>query len=324
MGRLVDAVKTRIRRSGVAFGDGSTSELWPALSYAESRATLETLHRWTQIVGKTRLALTLPLNHWWHVPLYLSARGFGTSPIPYGGRSFEVEFDFLAQQLLIRTSDDEVASVELEARSVADFFHAYSAALAALDIQVRIWPVPVETPDRTPFTSDQQHRTYEGAFARTFWQILRQTDRVLQQFRGSFLGKCSPIHFFWGSFDLAHTRFSGRRAPRHAGGIPNTPDLVTREAYSHECWSCGFWNGNDAVPHPAFYAYAYPAPAGFAKARVQPSAAFFNHELREFILPYDAVRSAKRPEDTLLRFVQQTYEAAADSGEWNRRELERI
>ncbi|MGH7468954.1 MAG: DUF5996 family protein [Longimicrobiales bacterium] len=323
MGRLLDAVKTRVHGSDAAFADQDKPEVWPDFSYSASLATLETLHRWTQIVGKTRLALAPPLNHWWQVALYISARGLSTSAMPYGERTVEIEFDFVDQRLQIRTSDGEVAAIELEERSVADFYHAYTDALQSLEIHTHIWPVPVEIADRTAFPADDRHRRYDGALARTYWEILAQTEHVLEQFRGRYLGKASPVHFFWGSFDLAHTRFSGRRAPPHPGGIPNTPDFITREAYSHECFSCGFWNGNEAVPYPAFYAYSYPAPAGFDKARIQPATAFFNTDLREFILPYEAVRAATRPAETLLTFAQQTYEAAARLGEWNRVELER-
>jgi len=323
VGRLVEKVKTRIRRSGSAFGGDQAAESWPALSFVESQPTLDTLHHWTQIVGKTRLALSPSANHWWHVPLYVTARGLSTLRMPYGPRSIEIAFDLVDHQLRIATDDAEVASIELEARSVADFYHAYRDALHSLDVAVHIWPVPVEVEDHVRFDRDNRPRKYEGRYARAYWEILAQTDRVLQLFRQDYLGKCSPIHFFWGGFDLAHTRFSGRRAPLHPGGIPNTPDFIARESYSHECWSCGFWNGNQAVPYPAFYAYAYPEPEGFPKARVQPATAFFSKELGEFILPYDAVRSAPRPTDTLLGFLHQTYEAAAQLGEWNRKELER-
>jgi hypothetical protein len=323
MDRLAEAVANRIRRGTRTEADGAAPERWPALTYSAARATLETLHLWTQIVGKTRLALAPAINHWWHVTLYPSARGLSTSAMPCGARTVEIEFDLIDQKLLIRTSHDESASLNLQPGSVADFYRSYRHALAELDITVPIWPVPVELPDHTRFDLDERAREYDPEYARTYWQILSQAEHVLQRFRNRFLGKASPVHFFWGSFDLAHTRFSGRPAPPHPGGLPNTPDFVTREAYSHECWSCGFWNGNAALPYPAFYAYAYPAPDGFPDARVQPAAAYYDRDLGEFILPYDAVCSAERPAHALLSFMQQTYEAAANAGGWQRHLLER-
>jgi hypothetical protein len=299
--------------------------VWPPLPLSDWADTYATLHRWSQMIGKTRLALAPMQNHWWQVTLYLTARGLGTSPIPYHERSFEIELDFLDHRLLMRTSDAAVQSIPLAPRSVADFYREYRGMLAALGVEARIWPVPVEIADVTPFAADRVHASYDPDAAQRCWRILAHTDRVLKQFRGRFLGKSSPSHFWWGSFDLACTRFSGRRAPPHPGGIPNCPDYVTLEAYSHECISAGWWPGSAGGPlaEPAFYAYAYPEPAGFSDARVRPAAASYHPVMREWILPYEAVRAARDPDAALLEFLQSTYEAGADRGGWDRVQLER-
>jgi uncharacterized protein DUF5996 len=298
---------------------------WPPLPLGEWSATLDTLHRWVQIVGKTRLALAAPLNHWWHVTLYTTGWGITTSTMYSGLRPVEVELDFLHHELRIHCGDGLAGSLPLQAQTVAQFFREYTRLLASLGVEVKIRPVPSEMGDELPFPDDQQHRSYDPDHARRCWELLSQATRVFQRFRGRFLGKCSPVHFFWGGFDLACTRFSGRRAPVHPGGIPHLPDWVVREAYSHECISAGWWPGNPGGPvaEPAFYAYAYPEPAGFSEARVLPGPAYYNTELRDFILPYEAVRSAPRPDEMLLEFLQITYEAGADLGGWDRANLER-
>jgi hypothetical protein len=303
----------------------TSTEPWPPLPYAEWADTCQTLHRWTQIVGKTRLALEPMLNHWWHVTLYVSARGLTTSAMPCNGaRLAEVELDFLAHQLVIQVSDGGRRTLPLVARSVADFYADYQAALAELDVDVPIWPVPVEIPsDTLPFADDRVHAAYDPEAAQRFWRVLIQADRVFKVFRAPFLGKASPVHFFWGSFDLAVTRFSGRPAPPHPGGAPHVAARVNVEAYSHEVSSAGFWPGSPEAPQPVFYAYAYPTPTGFAEARVRPPGAFFEQQMGEFLLPYDAVRTAPDPEAALLDFLQATYEAAADLGHWDRAALER-
>jgi hypothetical protein len=296
---------------------------WPKLPLAEWQDTLSTLQRWAQIVGKTRLALAPPVNHWWHVTLYLTARGLTTSPMPQGSRTVEVELDFIDHNMLIRSSDGATRRVALVPRSVADFYREYMGLLEELGVTARFRPAPNELEDATPFTQDEQHRSYDRDYAARCWQILSQGDRVLQEFRGRFIGKCSPVHFFWGAFDLACTRFSGRPAPEHPGGVPNLPDSAVREAYSHECISAGWWPGGGPVPEPAFYSYSYPEPGGFADARVRPPDAYYQRDLREFILPYEAVRTAQRPDELLLEFLQSTYEAGAKLGGWDRPSLER-
>jgi hypothetical protein len=273
-------------------------------------------------VGKIRLARTPWTNHSWHVTLYVTPRGLTTSVIPYDGRAFQIDFDFIDHALLIQTSDGAERRLALAPQSVADFYDALMAALAALDLRVRIHGRPNEVPDPIPFRGDRVHRSYDPDAAARFWRVLLQADRVFKQFRTRFLGKVSPVHFFWGSFDHAVTRFSGRTAPPHPGGIPNLPDAVTREAYSHEVSSAGFWPGGGAIDYPAFYSYAYPAPEGFASAPVRPEAAFFHEQLGEFILPYDAVRTAAAPDAMLLEFLQTTYEAAANTASWDRAALE--
>jgi hypothetical protein len=296
---------------------------WPSLQLSEWKDSLDTVHRWVQMVGKTRLALAPPLNHCWNVTLYLTARGLTTSPMPYGVRSFEVEFDFIDHNLLIRTNEGMTRALALVPRTVADFYREYTGMLDALGFRIRLRPVPSELEDTLRFDEDRRHATYDPDYVSRCWKILSRTNRVLQQFRGGFIGKCSPVHFFWGAFDLACTRFSGRRAPTHPGGVPNLPDRVVREAYSHECISAGWWPGGGPLAEPAFYAYSYPEPKGFPDAAVQPEAAYYHPELREFILPYEAVRLAPNPERALLQFFQTTYEAGATLGNWDRESLER-
>ena len=309
--------------SAVATAHATATDAWPPLPLAEWQATYDTLHLWAQVIGKVRLALAPMQNHWWQVPLYVTGRGLTTSPMPYGDHVVEARFDFVDHALSLETSTGETRRIALAPRSVADFYHEVMAALDALGVHVRIWPHPVEMPDAIPFERDETHHAYDAEAAQRCWRVLVEVDRVLHAFRGRFVGKCSPVHFWWGAFDLACTRFSGRRAPPHPGGIPNCPDYVAREGYSHECISAGWWPGGGAVAEPAFYAYAYPEPAGFATAHVAPSAAFYSTDFREFILPYEAVRSADDPDRALLEFLQTTYEAGADLGGWDRAALER-
>jgi Family of unknown function (DUF5996) len=293
---------------------------WPELPAAAWRETCQTLHLWTQIIGKIRLVRTPWLNHSWHVTLYVTARGLTTSPIPNGNGSFQIDFDFIDHALLISTSGGARRQLALSGQSVASFYAGVMAALAELGITITIDEMPNELPEPIRFSSDHRHAAYDPDAVRRWFQILVNADRVLKQFRTSFLGKCSPVHFFWGSFDLAVTRFSGRRAPPHPGGVPHLSDAVAREAYSHEVSSAGFWPGGGAVDFPAFYSYAYPEPPGFRAAKVRPDAAFFSAELSEFILPYDAVRTSARPDQALLEFLQSTYDAAA--AKWDRDALE--
>jgi len=295
---------------------------WPELPYAAWKDTCQTLQLWTQIVGKVRLARTPWLNHSWHVTLYVTARGLTTSPIPDGARTFQIDFDFIDHVLWLRTSDGHFRQVMLSPMTVAEFYGAVMHALSDLGIAVRINVKPNEIPDAIPFTEDRLHASYDRDYAHRFWRILSASNDVFAQFRTGFLGKASPVHFFWGSFDLAVTRFSGRSAPRHPGGVPNLPDDVAQEAYSHEVSSAGFWPGSGAIDCPAYYSYAYPAPEGFASARVRPVQASFSKELGEFILPYDAVRTASDPRAALMDFLQSTYAAAADLGKWDRGALE--
>jgi hypothetical protein len=295
---------------------------WPELPYAAWRDSYETLHLWTQIVGKIRLKRAPWLNHSWHVALYVTARGLTTSPIPDGVRSFQIDFDFIDHTLRIEVSDGAQRQFSLSGQSVARFYAAIMAALVELRIHIAIDEMPSELPDPVRFSQDNQHASYDPDAVRRFLQVLVNADRVFKQFRTSFLGKASPVHFFWGSFDLAVTRFSGRRAPLHPGGIPNLPDAVICEAYSHEESSAGFWPGGGVIDYPAFYAYAYPEPDGFRATPVRPDAAFFSKDLGEFILPYDAVRTAAQPDQALLEFLQSTYEAAANAAKWDRDALE--
>ena len=297
---------------------------WPELPLDGWRDTYATLHRWMQIVGKTRLHFAPAQNHWWHAALYLTTRGIGTGRIPYGDRAFDVELDFVDHVLVFRTSDRPTVTLPLAARSVANFYHEYTATLGALGIPARIWPVPVELADTLRFDEDVTHRSYDPDAAHRCWCALAQTDRVFKVFRGGFLGKSSPSHLWWGSFDLSCTRFSGKRAPTHPGGVPNCPDYVTREAYSHECISVGWWPGSvGGLEEPAFYAYAYPEPAGCSSAPIGPAGAYYHVGLREWILPYGVVRRAPDPDGTLLAFCDSTYGVAADLGHWDRAALER-
>lgn len=297
-------------------------DVWPSLPLESWKDTYATLHMWMQVVGKIRLALAPMINHWWQVPLYVTSRGLTTSPIPYGTRTFQIDFDFLAHELRIDASSGERRSLALEPRSVADFYRQTMAALRALDIEVSIWTTPVEVENPVPFERDDQHGAYDPEYAQRFWRILMQADRVLTEFRSDFIGKASPVHFFWGSFDLAVTRFSGRLAPVHPGA-PNVADFVTRKAYSHEVSSCGFWPGGGPVDGPVFYAYAYPEPPGFKDYPIRPSAAYYSSDFREFMLPYEAVRTAASPDQALLDFLRCTYDAAAYLGKWDRQNLER-
>jgi hypothetical protein len=294
---------------------------WPELSYPAWRDTAATLQLWTQIVGKIRLSLSPWLNHGWQVPLYVSARGLGTSPIPIGHEILEIEFDFLSHLLRVRTSSGEERELPLQPQRVADFYSRILTVLNDIGVEVAINEMPNEVADPIRFSEDRVHASYDRDAAHRFWRVLVQVDRVFKHFRSGFLGKSSPVHFFWGSFDLAVTRFSGRSAPLHPGGVPGLPDPVTREAYSHEVSSAGFWPGSDAFPQPAFYSYAYPEPPGFRDAKVTPGASF-DATLGEFILPYDTVRQADDPDALLLDFLVTTYNAAADAGAWDRAALE--
>jgi Family of unknown function (DUF5996) len=298
------------------------SNSWPSLPFAEWKDTAIDLHMWTQIVGKIRLTRTPWINHSWHVTLYLTARGLTTSPIPHPSGIFEIRFDFIDHKLRILKSDGAVQVIELRPKSVAAFYREVMTALSELNIDTRINTTPNEVELAIPFDQDDKHRSYDPEYANRFWRVLLQSARVFQEFRSRFCGKCSPVHFFWGSFDLAVTRFSGRPAPPHPGGVPHLPDAVTREAYSQEVSSLGFWPGNAAMPTPVFYSYAYPEPPEFAEAKIQPDAAFYEPKLREFVLPYDAVRTAENPDKALLEFAQSAYDAASKLGKWDRASLE--
>ena len=301
----------------------TTTNLWPELPLADWKDTYETLHMWTQIVGKIRLALTPLVNHWWNVTMYVTPRGLTTSAIPYNGRFLQIDFDFIAHLLLIETTDGSTKTIALRPRSVAEFYQETIAALESLGMPVTIWTTPVEVPDRTPFEKDQKHSAYDPEYAQRVWRILAQASRVLTEFRSRFTGKVSPVHFFWGAFDLAVTRFSGRTAPSHPG-VPNCGLFVMVEAYSHEVSSCGFWPGSGGlIDEPAFYGYAYPEPRGFKDYPIQPPEAFYHTGISEFLLPYDVVRTAESPDEVLLSFLQSTYEAAATCANWDRRALER-
>ncbi len=299
----------------------SVDTAWPALpALHDWQDTCTTLHMWSQIVGKVRLEPQV--NHWWGVTLYTTTRGLTTSPIPHGKRSFAIDFDFVDHMLRITTSDGKGRSFGLTPMSVADFYRKTMSALHELDLDVAIFTRPVEVAEAIPFEADDQHASYDAEAAHRFWRALVQVDRVFSDFRARFIGKVSPVHFFWGAFDMAVTRFSGRPAPRHRGGVPNCADWVMVEAYSHEVSSAGFWPGT-GVGEACFYAYAYPAPAGFSEYRVLPAAAYFYQAMGEFLLPYDAVRTADDPDHMLLSFLQTTYEAAAVLADWDRRALER-
>ncbi len=301
----------------------TSRELWPSLPLEEWQDTYATLHMWTQIVGKIQLVQTPWLCHSWHVTFEVTPSGLRTPLISHGTKSFQMEFDFVDHQLVIRTSNGEVRLIKLRPRSVADFYAKVMATLHELDLDVHIFTKPNEVEVPIPFEQDHVHAAYDPDHANRLWRILLQTDRVLKKFRARFNGKCSPVHFFWGGFDMAVTRFSGRLAPLHPGGIPNLPDWITRDAYSHEVSSAGFWPGGGPMPQPAFYSYAYPEPPGFKDAPVRPAGAFYSDSMREFFLPYDQVRQAESPDDTLLEFLQSTYEAAASLGGWDRQSLER-
>jgi hypothetical protein len=295
---------------------------WPAIPLSEWRDTCDALHLYTQIVGKIRLRSSPWQNHYWHCTLFLTARGLATPTLEHGNRCFQIEFDFISNRLRIHASAGDSGGFTLEPQSVARFYERVMAELDRLGLSVAIDRKPNEVADAIPFHLDTEGRPWDAGRAAAYWRALLQAERIFRCFRADFLGKCSPVHYFWGAPDLAVTRFSGRRAPPHPGGVPNLPDRVTRESYSHEVASCGFWPGGDPYPEPAFYAYAYPEPAAYAQARVSPAAAFYSEQLREFILPYEAVRRARSPEKVLLEFLRTSYGAAADLGQWNRAELE--
>jgi hypothetical protein len=293
------------------------SETWPELALKDWKPTYYNLHMWTQIVGKVRLELSPKTNHWWGVPLYIDARGLTTSPIPYGKDVFEIRFDFVDHKLIVDRCDGRRRVLGLEPRTVADFYSEFMATLRSLDLDIAIYAKPVEVVDPIPFAEDTLYRAYDADAAYSFWRIVTSCDSVFKQFRAWFVGKSSPVHFFWGSFDLAVTRFSGRRAPERPGA-----DAITREAYSHEVISAGWWPGGSGVDGPAFYCYAAPEPAGLPQQKVQPESAFYHPDLKEFILMYDEIRKSQAPERMLLEFLQSTYEAAAALAHWDRGELE--
>jgi hypothetical protein len=296
---------------------------WPQLPYDEWRDTAATLHLWLQIVGKIALVQRPWVNHSWHVALRITAQGIGTCPIPHDAGSFQIDLDFIRQRLLVHVVDGRTVSLPLQPQTTSQFYRDVMIALATLGVPVKIHATPNELPDPIPFDQDEVHSAYDGEYANRYWRVLVQTTRVFEQFRARFIGKSSPVHYFWGSADLAVTRFSGRTAPPHPGGVPHLPDWVTREAYSHEVSSAGFWAGGDMYPEACFYSYAYPEPAGFATARVAPLGAHYSEKLREFVLPYEAARRAASPDAAVLEFLQSTYEAAADLGRWARDSLER-
>jgi hypothetical protein len=295
---------------------------WPELPLSEWKDTLATVHMWTQVVGKIRLKLTPLVNHWWNVPLYVTARGLTTSGMPYNDRLLQISFDFIDHLLVIETTEGSTKTIDLRHCPVAEFYQETMAALESLKMPVTIWTTPVEVPDRIPFEEDQKHATYDPEYMQRCWRILVQTNRVLTKFRSRFIGKVSPVHFFWGAFDMAVTRFSGRPAPLHPG-VPNCGVFVMQEAYSHEVSSCGFWPGGGLVDNPAFYSYSYPEPQGFKDYAIQPREAYYHTGISEFLLPYDVVRSSSSPGEVLLSFLQSTYEAAATCGGWDRQALER-
>jgi hypothetical protein len=300
------------------------NDVWPALPFAEWKATCKTLHMWTQIVGKIRLALTPWINHSWHVTLYVTARGLTTSPIYVGSRALQIDFDFIDHELQIVTSEAENVVIKLRPLSVAAFYREVMNALEVLECPIEINTTPNEVDPAIPFEKNETDAAYDSEYANRFWRVLLQSDRVFKEFRSEFCGKCSPVHFFWGSFDLAVTRFSGRTAPQHPGGVPHLPDAVTREAYSHEVSSLGFWPGNEMMPEPIFYSYAYPAPDGFAEAKVRPAFASYNAQLKEFVLPYEQMRQAESPDAALLEFAHSTYDAASTLGSWDRAALTEV
>ena len=295
----------------------TSATAWPALPYEAWSKTCATLHLWLQVVGKIPLMQLPWIAHSWHVTFSLTARGMATRLMPHGTRAFQVELDFIEHRVHVQVSDGRHASLPLEPQSVAAFYRRVMETLQALDVPVRIRTMPSELPDAIPFDQDETHCTYDAEYANRYWRAMAQSQRVFDRFRARFRGKCSPVHYFWGSADMAVTRFSGRPAPEHPGGIPNLPDWVMRDAYSHEVSSAGFWAGNDQYPYALFYAYAYPEPAGFAQAAVRPAGARYSEELGEFVLPYDAVRESASPDETLLEFLQSTYEAAAGPDGWD-------
>ena len=297
-------------------------QAWPALPLKAWSDTAATLHMWLQIAGKIRLSCSPWTNHSWHATFYVTSRGLTTSPIPFGLLDFEILFDFIDHVLTIQVSDGRNARLPLEPQSVATFYRRLMAEMKSLGLDVHIHAAPNEVLEAIPFEKNETLRSYDREYVNRFWRALAQSDRVFKIFRARFIGKCSPVHLFWGAMDLAVTRFSGRRAPEHPGGIPNLPDRVTREAYSHEVSSCGFWAGGGAVDYPLYYGYAYPEPQGFGDRKVEPSQAFYSQDLHEFILPYDVVRGASDPDATLLAFLQSTYAAAADLAKWDRAALE--
>jgi len=298
-------------------------DAWPDLPLEAWSDTYATLHLFTQMVGKVRLMQCPWVNHSWDVTLYVTARGLTTSLIPYGVRAFQIEFDFVGHELRVLSSDGAIGGFPLQPRSVAAFYARLMEELGRLGLEVSISRTPNEVADPIRFDQDEVHKAYDREYVTRFWRILVQSDRVFKEFRARFVGKSSPVHFFWGAPDLAVTRFSGRTAPPHPGGVPHLPDAIVREAYSHEVSSCGFWPGGGPMPYPVFYSYAYPEPSGFAEASVAPPTAFYSTDLREFILPYDVVRQSPSPDQTLLEFLQTTYEAAANLGDWDRGALER-
>ncbi|KAA2239639.1 hypothetical protein F0L74_25960 [Chitinophaga agrisoli] len=295
---------------------------WPVIKFNDWKDTLATVHLWTQIVGKIRLRKMPWLNHSWHVTLYISPYGLSTGSMPYQHGIFQIDFDFIRHQLLITTSNGGKEILELRPMSVSDFYKALFEKLQLLDIDVAIYTVPSEMEAAIRFEDDQIHKSYDPQQIENFWQALIKIHNVFIRFRARFIGKCSPVHFFWGAFDLAVTRFSGRDAPKHPGTAPNMPAIVMQEAYSKEVSSCGFWPGNEQYPHASFYAYCYPASPAFGEQKVQPDSAFYSPEMGEFLLPYDLVQQAANPEETLLAFLQSTYEAAANTGNWDRKALE--
>jgi len=300
-----------------------SQERWPELSLVAWRDTRDTLHLWTQVIGKIRLALAPWLNHSWQVALYVTARGLTTSPIPWRGGDFQIDVDFIDHVLWVRTSEGHFRQVMLTPMSVAEFYNSVMIALSELGIEVKVTTMPCEIADCIPFEQDTLHAAYDSLYANRFWRVLLAAHDVFARFRTGFLGKASPVHFFWGSFDLAVTRFSGRIAPRHPGGVPHLPDAVAQEAYSHEVSSAGFWpGGGGPIDDAAFYSYGYPAPEGFAAAKVKPAQAYFSTELGEFLLPYEAVRTARDPDAALMEFLQSTYAAAADLAKWDRAKLD--
>jgi hypothetical protein len=302
----------------------ASNEIWPSLAFSEWKDTAKTLQMWTQIVGKIRLGFTPWINHSWHVTLYVTARGLTTSPMYVEARVLEIDFDFIAHVLRFRTGEGAEKTIRLAPKSVAKFYGEVMAMLADLKFDAAINTTPNEVDPAIPFEKNETDASYDPEYANRFWRVLLQSDRVFKEFRSDFCGKCSPVHFFWGSFDLAVTRFSGRRAPEHPGGVPHLPDAVTREAYSHEVSSLGFWPGNEMMPDPIFYSYAYPAPDGFAEAKVRPAFANYNAQLKEFVLPYEKMRESESPDAALLDFARSTYDAASTLGDWDRAALTEV